>query len=296
MTEETIVAVYDTAAHAEAAIADLRAAQVPETAISRHAGQTDTSGVTTQPVREQGFWASLFGGETEHDTAVYDRSLDTGSSVVVVKGTPGHDVEAVMAILERHSPIDIDERGAGYELTSANRTTATAATTTSVVSGGAGSGFVAPLGSDVPPVGTAPAVPGGRNETIQLAEEQLAVGKRIVNRGGTRIRRYVVETPVEESISLHDEKVTLERRPVSDGRPITDGSFSEKVIEMTESAEEAVISKTAHVVEEVGLRKEAVDRIETVHDIVRKEQVEVDQVPGNAATTVGTSQTTPKPL
>ena len=78
MTDETIVAVYDTAAHAEAAIAGLKAANVPESAISMHAGTATTSATTTTaaPVREEGFWASLFGGEPDHDTAVYDRSLD----------------------------------------------------------------------------------------------------------------------------------------------------------------------------------------------------------------------------
>ena len=35
----------------------------------------------------------------------------------------------------------------------------------------------------------------------QLAEEQLAVGKRLINRRGTRVRRYVVETPVEENVN-----------------------------------------------------------------------------------------------
>ncbi len=49
---------------------------------------------------------------------------------------------------------------------------------------------------------------------------------------------------------------------------------------MTESAEEAVVSKTARVYEEVGLRKEATDRVETIRDTVRKEEVEVEQIPG----------------
>ncbi len=85
-------------------------------------------------------------------------------------------------------------------------------------------------------------------DTVQLSAESLAVGKRVVNRGGTRIRRFVVETPVEESVSLHSEKVILDRRPVTDGRTVTGADFSEKTIEMTESAEEAVVSKTARVV------------------------------------------------
>ena len=112
----------------------------------------------------------------------------------------------------------------------------------------------------------------------------------MVNRGGTRIRRFVVETPVEQNITLHDERVILERRPVTDGRPVTD-SFSDKTIEMRESAEEAVVSKTAHVYEEIGLRKEATDRVETVRDTVRKEEVEVEQVPGSTTTTTTTGKT-----
>ena len=44
MTDETIVAVYDTAAHAEAAIAGLRGAGVPENAISMHAGAGGVGG------------------------------------------------------------------------------------------------------------------------------------------------------------------------------------------------------------------------------------------------------------
>ena len=112
---------------------------------------------------------------------------------------------------------------------------------------------------------------------MQLSEESIAVGKRVVNRGGTRVRRFVVETPVEHSVSLHGEKVVLERHAVTDGRPARDG-FSEKTMEMAEMAEEAVVSKTSHVYEEVGLRKEVADRVETVRDTVRKEEVEIEQL------------------
>jgi hypothetical protein len=45
-----------------------------------------------------------------------------------------------------------------------------------------------------------------------LAEEQLQVGKRTVDRGTTSIRRYVVRKPVEESVTLRDETVSVERR------------------------------------------------------------------------------------
>ena len=223
-----------------------------------------------RPEATQGFWSNLFGGESATDQAVYDSTLSKGGNVVTVTGVPGHDFEAVMAILERHNPIDIDERAAGMTQTA----------TTSVT----------------PPVATAaPArVAATGADTVQLSAEELVVGKRLVNQGGTRIRRYVVETPVSENVTLQSERVTLDRRAVTDGRPVTDDSFGEKTIEMTEMAEEAVVSKTARVVEEVALRKEAVERVETVRDTVRKEEIEVEQLPGEAVRNAATQTSKPK--
>lgn len=271
MDEETIVAVYDTAAHADLAIADLKQAGVPDSAISRHASATMTSGTTTSvPVKEEGFWSKLFGGEPEHDSAVYDRSLQSGSTVVTVKASAQY-LDTALSILESHHPVDLDERAASYGV----------ATTAAAAPYGATAGYTAPAAT----AGTV-----SSDETIRLSEERLAVGKRLVNRGGTRIRRFVVETPVEEQVSLHEERVTLERRPVTDGRVVTDADFSEKTVEMTETAEEAVVAKNAYVTEEIRLRKEATDRVETIRDTVRKEDVEIEQIPGST-----TSAYTPKP-
>ena len=263
MTEQTIVAVYDTPAHAELAVQDLLQAKVPEQAIHRHAqeGSYAGSSTTAAPRGENiGFWASLFGGEPDHDTAVYDRSVSSGSSAVTVK-VPDEHVAAVMDILERHAPIDIDERAGSYGLARS------------------------PAAS---PPAAGPAAGQGQDGRIQLSEETLAVGKRVVNRGTTRIRRFVVETPVEEQVSLRDERVTVEGRPVTDGRPAAD-SFSDRTIAVTESGEEAVVSKTARVVEEVGIRKEAADRTETVRDTVRREDVEVTRLPGEGGSTYDTT-------
>ncbi len=277
MNDETIVAIYDTHAHAELAANDLRAAGVPESAISVNAGSagSTTTGMQNTVEREPGFWASLFGGEPDRDTTVYDRSLSSGSTVVSVKAPETH-ITKVMEILESHQPIDIDERASSYGLTETSTTTRQ------------------PLATPVMPATTATTDTSvsGAGGMMQLSEENLAIGKRLVNRGGTRIHRYVVETPVEESVSLHSEKVTLERRPVTDGRPVTDASFSDKTIEMTESAEEAVVSKTARVYEEVGLNKTATDRVETVRDTVRKEEVEIEQIPGTSTTTTTTTNNT----
>lgn len=121
---------------------------------------------------------------------------------------------------------------------------------------------------------------------LPVVEEQLNVGKREVERGGVRVYTRVTEKPVEEQVTLREEKVTVERRPVD--RPVTAGdvnAFKEQSIELTQKSEEAVVSKTARVVEEVVVNKNATERTETVRDTVRRTDVEVEQVPDVQKTT-----------
>jgi stress response protein YsnF len=117
----------------------------------------------------------------------------------------------------------------------------------------------------------------GRDEdVVERVEEDLQVGKREVGRGRVRVRSYVTERPVEEQVSLREERVQVERRPVD--RPVQpgDATFQEKEITATERGEEAVVSKEARVVEEIGIRKDVDTRTETVRDTVRQQEVEVE--------------------
>jgi uncharacterized protein (TIGR02271 family) len=174
---------------------------------------------------------------------------------VVTVRVPDEHVDGVTRILERHQPIDIDERAASLGL-AANRTFAAAADTQR---------------------SRETALPNGGEEVIALSEEQLTVGKRLVNRGTTHIRRFVVETPVEENVTLHTERVSIDRRPASAGERVDNADFTDRTIEVTETDEEAVVSKTARVKEEVVVHKEATDRVETVRDTVRRQDVEIDR-------------------
>lgn len=117
-------------------------------------------------------------------------------------------------------------------------------------------------------------------ERIPIVEEALKVGKREVERGGARVRSYVRETPVSEQVELREEHVSVERRPVD--RPVSEaemqgGMLQDRQIEMTETAEEAVVAKEARVREELVLRKTAEERTEQVEDSVRHTEVEVDE-------------------
>jgi uncharacterized protein (TIGR02271 family) len=127
----------------------------------------------------------------------------------------------------------------------------------------------------------AAAFPVGADDeiTIPLVEEELAVGKRTVDQGGVRVYRRVIEIPVEESIDLREEHVVVERNAVD--RPVTDADLAlqgNQVFELTETAEEAVVGKTAHVVEEVVVGKTASERAEHIHDTVRHTEVEIEEI------------------
>src|SRR5215213_4279210 len=83
-------------------------------------------------------------------------------------------------------------------------------------------------------------------EVIPLAEETLIVGKHTVNSGTTTVRRYVVEVPTEQQVTLYDEKVVVERR-----RPVTDAATGETLtelsVEMVETSEVPLVAKGVKV-------------------------------------------------
>lgn len=116
-----------------------------------------------------------------------------------------------------------------------------------------------------------------RDETLKLAEEQVEIGKRRVSDGVVRLRRYTVEEDVSEDISLFDQHADVFRHAVDEPAYLNDVDWSEKTIEVEESHEVPTVNKTARVREEVGLRTEGNERVETVKDTVRRQEVEVDK-------------------
>lgn len=116
------------------------------------------------------------------------------------------------------------------------------------------------------------------NRSIPVIEEDLQVGKREVETGGMRIRSRIIDKPVEESLRLRQERVSVERTPVN--RPATEAdlnTFREGEIEVRERAEIPVVNKEARVVEEINVRKDVEEREEIVRDTVRKTDVEIDE-------------------
>src|SRR5438270_3518755 len=126
---------------------------------------------------------------------------------------------------------------------------------------------------------------GTQEQVIPVYEEELKVGKRVVEQGHVRVRVYTVERPVQEGVSLREERVAVERRPVDRPASTMPGeAFQERTVDVTTHSEEPVITKDARVKEEIVVRKEADQRIETVRDNVRRTEVEVEDERTKAGT------------
>jgi uncharacterized protein (TIGR02271 family) len=254
---ETIVAVFDTPSAADAAVREVEAAGLPAVVVRRYTKDDPELRDHQSGGKPQSFWSWLFGEDSAApEYQLYDRSIAEGNTVVAV--TVGEDHAArVLDIFNRHGPIDLEERAASYGFAPATAGTQGGLASTSA---------------------------SGREEVIPLHEEQLQVGKRVVDRGTTRLRRYVIRTPVEESVTLREEQVTIERRrPVAPGTPgVPEGAFEEHTVEVHATGEEPVVSKTARIAEEVVVRKDATERTETVRDTVQREEVAVEKNGGSA--------------
>ncbi len=118
------------------------------------------------------------------------------------------------------------------------------------------------------------AVSDNAEQVVAIGEEVLNVGTRIMPGKMTRVRRVVIESPVQQDITLHTETVVLERRApmTSIGQDV----LTEVTVEMSDTNEVPVISKSVHLVEEVLLRKEVTARIETIRDTVRRDTLEIE--------------------
>lgn len=269
MNYEKIVTLFDTADHAEAARRNLEAAGFPGSEISIVGNKALTG--SGPALKEPGMWHRLFGREIEqHEAAVYGRTVETGGVVLTLRA-PESDVSRAMGILDAHKVVDVKERAIAHGLIS-EKTAAAATAPLRTAAAGAGA-FREAIAS-----------PMSRDQVLRLAEEQLEVGKRLVERGTTRIRRFVTEKPVEAQVALHEEHANVIRRAVSDPKFLTDIDWTDRTIEVTETDEEAVVSKSAHVAEEVVLSKEGSDRVQTVKDTVRRQQVEVERMATDKAT------------
>jgi uncharacterized protein (TIGR02271 family) len=284
---EILVAVFSTAVAADEAVRALEANSLPSSAIRRYRRddpsipgrpettqdqsvhyQSQTGATDTRASR--GFWSWLTGNDrgdwrdpnyADSDEQYYSRSVEAGNTVVAVH-IDRADSERVMRLLADQNPIGLEDAGAEGKTISSTTTEAEQRMATTAKQRSTGEQRVG-------------AAHGQQNETVPLAEEQVQVGKERVERP-VRVRRFVVERPVEQQVNLRDERVEIERRPAH-GTAVGDDAFEERAVEVRETHEVPRVNKTAKVTEEVVVRREGTERTETVRDTVRKEEIEVDR-------------------
>ncbi len=269
----TITALYDSRTDAEAARSRLNAANVDADNV-RIMDQTSGGGMSSgSSDTGQGLWASLKDVfVADEDRHTYNEGMRRGGFLLCASADDD-DTDRVIQLLDETGSVDLDDREkswrsegwAGYSPSQSTEYSPSQST---------GTNYAANTGTT------------GNEEHIQLAEEQLVVGKREVNRGGARVRSYVVEKPVTEQVTLREEHVNVDRRPVDStmqsGNLDNSALFQDRTIEMTETSEEAVIDKQARVTEEVTLSKSTDMRDETISDTVRKTEVDIDEGVGTS--------------
>src|SRR5882757_4694475 len=259
MSYEKIVTLFDTAQHAEAAKSNLAKAGFSTNDMSVvSAAELPKSGTA---LREPGLWHRLFGSDIEqHEAEVYGKAVETGGVVLTLRAADA-DVPKAMGILNQHNIVDVQDRAVTTGFLAKAEAAPVAAAVAAAVP-------AKPLTADV-----------SKDQVLRLAEEQLNVGKKLVEQGTTRIRRFVTEKPVEAQVTLHEEHAEVVRRAISDPSYVQDIDWSDKTVEVLETGEQAVVSKSSHIAEEVVVGKTGSDRVETVHDTVRRQQVDVERVP-----------------
>lgn len=279
----TITAFFDNRTEANRAQEQLRAIGVSDVDIIDQSSPGYMSeGYSTHENR--GFWASLKDMFLpDADRYAYEEGIRRGGYLLTARADEDN-ADRVIDILDNEGTVDMQQRQdqwrqEGWTAPSVTGGTmgasaygSTDGTATTTGTGGSTIGRGAMAGRET------------REERIPLMEEELRVGKREVARGGVRVHSYVVETPVHEQVTLRDEHVSVERRPV-DGTLGTTGAvdgdaFRERSVEMTETAEEAVVDKRARVREEVVVRKDVDEHVENIDDSVRRTEVDIDRGAG----------------
>lgn len=122
--------------------------------------------------------------------------------------------------------------------------------------------------------------PKADQHVFEVVEEVMDVGKKQIERGRMRVYSTVSEREVAQQVGLRDETIRVQRRPVS--RSVADERelFKERSVEMTEVDEEAVVTKSARVIEEVVIGKDVAEKMQTIREKLRRTDVQIEDVPG----------------
>jgi len=117
------------------------------------------------------------------------------------------------------------------------------------------------------------------DDAMTRSEEELRVGTAEREKGRVRLRKYVVEDEVTQTVPVRREEVRVEREPITDanvGDATSGPEISSEEHEVVLHEEEPVAEKRVVPKERVRLDKDVQTEQREVSETVRKEQLEVD--------------------
>jgi len=222
----------------------------------------------------------LVGGlvKTHHmdaeDAELYAEGVRRGETLLTVQ-VDDAEVSRTRDLLNQYNPTDVHNEASTWRKEGWSKfDESTTPTTNDVMAYRQRSSSSTGLGADQ----TQPSRTTADGKTVlPVVEEKVDVSKREVEKGKVRVYTEVTEKPVSTDVSLRQENVTVERRPAD--RPVNpgDAAFRDQNIELTEKGEQAVINKSARVVEEVVVGKDVTTQNQTVSDTVRRTDVRVER-------------------
>ena len=123
------------------------------------------------------------------------------------------------------------------------------------------------------------------DDAMTRSEEELHVGTTQQESGRARLRKYVVEDEVTQTVPVKREEVRVEREPITDANidNATEGpAISDEEHEVVLHEEEVVAEKRAVPKERIRLDKDTVTDERQVSETVRKEEIDVDDQSGTS--------------
>lgn len=198
------------------------------------------------------FFTRIFGDDEEEHSYHYTEAVRRGHTILSVE-VDDDEVDAASALLNRAGAIDLDTQVSQWQA----------------------EGYT----------GYSASSQRQRDDSVTDQKTRIPVstggigGRQTDNQqGAVRVYSHLVETPVSESINLREQHGKIERHPVD--RPASAADlevFKDGTIEIQETEEKAVVSKTARVIEEVEVGAEESENTETIEETVRHNGVEVER-------------------
>ena len=267
MAFETLVAAFDTSEHATAAVKALEASGFHPADISVIDNyRLEAAKGVHIGAHPPGLWQRLFGRKLhKYEATVYKDTVDDGGTVVSVR-VPRDQVAQANGILDLYRPVDVHDRAVTSGVAPAAHVDTAAKTIAAM-----------PLAAKQA-VAVTPKLAKLHSDVLQLAEEQLQVGKKNVETGRTRVRRFTTERDVSQDVTLHEEHAEVLRNALAQPAALDQVDWADRELEAVDTKEQALVNKTARIVEEVSLRTKGTDHVETIHEKLRRQQAQVEQL------------------